>query len=85
MFLLSLFTWDQALIHLPRVKCGTILNMPTYYIHTFDCQANKSDSSIAGDYEARGYTIAKSWKTADEIIVNTVPFVNVPNIARSFI
>ena len=37
---------------------------------------------IAGDYEARGYTIAKSWKTADEIIVNTVPFVNVPNIAR---
>src|SRR6185369_10769189 len=46
--------------------------MPTYYVHTFGCQANKSDSErIAGDYEARGYTEAPSWKKADEIIINT--------------
>lgn len=44
----------------------------TYFIHTFGCQANKSDSErIAGDYEARGYTEADSWKTADEVIINT--------------
>lgn len=43
-----------------------------YFIKTFGCQSNKSDSErIAGDYEARGYTEAKSWKTANEIIVNT--------------
>ncbi len=46
--------------------------MPSYYIHTFGCQANKSDSErIAGDYEARGYTERKSWKTADEVVINT--------------
>lgn len=51
---------------------GTISPVPTYYIHTFGCQSNKSDSErIAGDYEARGFTIAKSWKQADEIVVNT--------------
>ncbi len=44
----------------------------TYYIHTFGCQSNKSDSErVAGDYEARGYTEAKNWRTADEIVVNT--------------
>ncbi len=44
----------------------------TYFIHTFGCQSNKSDSErIAGDYEARGYTEAKSWQTCDELIVNT--------------
>ena len=43
-----------------------------YFIHTFGCQSNKSDSErIAGDYEARGWTLAKSWRTADNIIVNT--------------
>jgi len=27
----------------------------TYFIHTFGCQSNKSDSErVAGDYEARG-------------------------------
>ncbi|HAV15266.1 MAG TPA: hypothetical protein DCX25_02970 [Candidatus Pacebacteria bacterium] len=46
--------------------------MPSYYIHTFGCQANKSDSErIAGDYAARGYTRARSWKTADEVVINT--------------
>ncbi len=46
--------------------------MPSYYIHTFGCQSNKSDSErIEGDYQARGYTPAKSWKTADEVIINT--------------
>lgn len=44
----------------------------TYYIHTFGCQSNKSDSErIAGDYEARGYVEAPDWQSADEIVVNT--------------
>jgi len=44
----------------------------TYYIHTFGCQSNKSDSErIAGDYAARGYVEAKSWHDCDELIVNT--------------
>ncbi len=43
-----------------------------YFIYTFGCQMNKSDSErIAGDYEARGYKLAKSFKTADEIVINT--------------
>lgn len=46
--------------------------MRTYFIHTFGCQSNKSDSErVAGDYEARGYREAKNWQTADEIVVNT--------------
>ncbi len=46
--------------------------MSTYYIHTFGCQANKADSErIAGDYEARGYQAADSWKDCDELVVNT--------------
>lgn len=44
----------------------------TFYIHTFGCQSNKSDSErIAGDYSARGYTEAKDWKSCDELVVNT--------------
>lgn len=44
----------------------------TYFIHTFGCQSNKSDSErIAGDYQARGYTEAESWQSCDELIVNT--------------
>ena len=43
-----------------------------YFIKTFGCQSNTSDSErIAGDYEARGYTEAKSWRSCDELIVNT--------------
>lgn len=43
-----------------------------YFIHTFGCQYNKSDSErIDSDYQARGYVASKSWKTADEIILNT--------------
>lgn len=46
--------------------------MSSYYIHTFGCQSNKSDSErIAGDYQARGFVEAKSWKDADEVVVNT--------------
>lgn len=46
--------------------------MKKYFIKTFGCQSNKSDSErIAGDYQARGYTEAKSWKSTDEIVVNT--------------
>lgn len=45
---------------------------PTYYIHTFGCQSNKSDSErIAGDYQARGYTEATDWKNCTELVVNT--------------
>lgn len=45
---------------------------PTYFIKTFGCQANKSDSErIAGDYSARGYQEAKKWQQANEIVVNT--------------
>jgi len=44
----------------------------TYFIYTFGCQANKSDSErIAGDYQARGYQKTKKVDQADEIIINT--------------
>ncbi len=44
----------------------------SYYIHTLGCQSNKSDSErIAGDYQARGYVEAESWKDCDELVVNT--------------
>ncbi len=44
----------------------------TYYLKTFGCQANKSDSErIAGDYEARGYSPVLDWREADEIVINT--------------
>lgn len=44
----------------------------TYYIHTFGCQSNKSDSErIAGDYAARGFTEVNDWRIADELIVNS--------------
>ncbi len=44
----------------------------TYFIHTFGCQSNKSDSErIAGDYAARGYTAANDWRECSELIVNT--------------
>lgn len=46
--------------------------VPRYFIHTFGCQSNKSDSErVAGDYEARGYVEADDWRTCDELIVNT--------------
>lgn len=45
---------------------------PSYFIHTFGCQSNKSDSErIAADYEARGYGEADDWRTCDELVVNT--------------
>lgn len=48
------------------------MSQKTYFIHTFGCQSNKSDSErIAGDYEARGYEEADSWRSCDELIVNT--------------
>jgi tRNA-2-methylthio-N6-dimethylallyladenosine synthase len=44
----------------------------TYFIHTFGCQSNKSDSErIAGDYEARGYKEAQSWQECDDLVINT--------------
>lgn len=47
-------------------------NPKTYFIHTFGCQSNKSDSErIAGDYEARGYAEATDWMSCDELVINT--------------
>ena len=46
--------------------------MKTYFIKTFGCQANESDSErIEGDYQSRGYRPVTDWRRADEIIVNT--------------
>ena len=46
--------------------------MPSYYIHTFGCQSNKSDSErIAGDYQAHGYAEADNWRDCDQLVVNT--------------
>lgn len=43
-----------------------------YFIKTFGCQANKSDSErIAGDYQSRGFTETKDWHKANEIVINT--------------
>lgn len=43
-----------------------------FYIKTFGCQSNTSDSErIAGDYQARGYEEAESYQEADEVVVNT--------------
>jgi tRNA-2-methylthio-N6-dimethylallyladenosine synthase len=44
----------------------------TYFIFTFGCQMNKSDSErVAGDYQARGYREAKTVNEADEVVINT--------------
>lgn len=46
--------------------------MSKFYIKTFGCQSNKSDSErIAGDYIARGYSQTQDWHQADEIVINT--------------
>lgn len=46
--------------------------MPSVFIKTFGCQANKSDSErILGDYMARGYKEIQRWQDADEIVLNT--------------
>lgn len=44
----------------------------TYYIKTFGCQSNKSDSErIEGDYQSRGYSAVEDWRKASEVVVNT--------------
>ena len=46
--------------------------MPSVFVKTFGCQANKSDSErILGDYSSRGYQETSEWKEADEIVLNT--------------
>ena len=46
--------------------------MPSVFINTFGCQANKSDSErILADYLSRGYSEVGNWKLADEIVINT--------------
>jgi len=46
--------------------------MKKYFIKTYGCQMNKSDSErIAGWYESRGWEKAKKIEEADEIVINT--------------
>lgn len=56
-----------------RIPPVPLVSKPkSYYIHTFGCQANKSDSQrLAGDYQARGYVEADDWRECDELVVNT--------------
>ncbi|HLD24404.1 MAG TPA: MiaB/RimO family radical SAM methylthiotransferase [Patescibacteria group bacterium] len=43
-----------------------------YFIKTFGCAANEADSErVAAYYEARGYTRAKTMKSADDVVINT--------------
>lgn len=43
-----------------------------YHIVTFGCAANEADSErVASYYQARGFTKARSIKSADDIIINT--------------
>ncbi len=43
-----------------------------YHIVTFGCAANEADSErIAGFYQSRGYTKARSVRMADDVIINT--------------
>lgn len=54
------------------VQLPQLTAMPSYFIHTFGCQANKSDSErIAGDYAARGFTLAPDWQSCDDLVINT--------------
>lgn len=71
-----LFTQEYVANHQPvlsplhKVQSRSI--MPSYFIHTFGCQSNKSDSErIAGDYEARGFSESADWRECDELVVNT--------------
>ncbi len=44
----------------------------TFFIKTFGCQQNVADSQrISGYYVSRGYKVAKSIKTASEVVINT--------------
>jgi tRNA-2-methylthio-N6-dimethylallyladenosine synthase len=43
-----------------------------YYIKTFGCAANEADSErVAAYYESRGYTLSKTMKGADDVVINT--------------
>jgi len=46
--------------------------MKKFFLKTFGCQANKSDSErIVGDYLSRGFKETSNWRQADEIIINS--------------
>ncbi|MFZ1721241.1 MAG: radical SAM protein, partial [Microgenomates group bacterium] len=54
------------------VKYPIMPTQKTYFIHTFGCQSNKSDSErIAGDYQSRGFVESHTWQDCDELVVNT--------------
>lgn len=43
-----------------------------YFIKTFGCQQNHADSErITADFKSRGYTRARSYKSANYVIINT--------------
>lgn len=43
-----------------------------FYIKTFGCQQNHADSErITADFKSRGYTRARSYKSANYVIINT--------------
>lgn len=43
-----------------------------FYIKTFGCQQNHADSErIVADFKSRGYTQARSYKSANYVIINT--------------
>ncbi len=49
-----------------------MLQKRTYFIETYGCEMNKSDSlDIALAFEQRGYTRARSEKEADVVVLNT--------------
>jgi tRNA-2-methylthio-N6-dimethylallyladenosine synthase len=46
--------------------------MPSVFIKTYGCQMNERDSeAVAAQFVARGYSLAKSEKSADVILLNT--------------
>lgn len=53
------------------VKILTVVKQ-SFFIKTFGCQQNVADSQrIASYYMARGYTQARSMKSASEVVINT--------------
>ena len=59
----------------------------TYFIKTYGCQMNKTDSErLATDLENQGFKLADSWKDCDQVILNTCAVrKRVEDRARDFI
>ena len=51
---------------------GVPEKMPSVFIKTYGCQMNERDSeAVAAQLVAKGYSLAKSEKTADVVLLNT--------------